>query len=288
MRFALALTLLALAASASHAGVIRARVYDLRTGLPLRMANAFIIEAKLSAQTDSTGWFVMDRVPSGDPILRVQASWYDAWIDTVHVANASDTVRLQIPLRRVPVPGTLSGLVVSEGKPVRHAHIRVNGVQLEETSDDDGLFSFYGAPPRPDTLQVSALGFDPVRASFLGEETRNTAIVVDLGRSLLAGGRKTDPVLRNPVDTVACVRFTLPDTSKVRTVQSLRRRLVTLDILQGDRPVRKLMWWKTLPSEYTVAWDGRDDAGQALPAGKYRWRLVFDTEPAIEGEISKR
>lgn len=277
-----------LLATSAHAGVIRARVYDAKTGLPLRMANAFIIEAKLSAQTDSTGWFVMDRVPSGDPILRVQASWYDAWIDTVHVANAGDTVRLQIPLTRVPVPGTLSGLVVSEGgKPVRHAHIRVNGSEIEETSDDDGLFSFYGVPPRGDTMQVSALGFDPVRVTFLAEETRNTAVMVDLGRSLLAGGRKTDPVLRNPVDTVACVRFTLPDTSKVRTVQSLRRRLVTLDILQGDRPVRKLMWWKTLPSDYTVAWDGRDDALQALPAGKYRWRLVFDTQPAIEGEINK-
>lgn len=283
----LALLALLLATSAD-AGVIRARVYDAKTGLPLRMANAFIIEAKLSAQTDSTGWFVMDRVPSGDPILRVQASWYDAWIDTVHVANASDALRLQIPLTRVPVPGTLSGLVISEGsKPVRHAHIRVNGSEIEETSDDDGLFSFYGAAPRADTMQVSALGFDPVRATFLGEETRNTAVLVDLGRSLLAGGRKADPVLRNPADTVACVRFNLPDTTKTRTVQSLRRRLVTLDILQGERPVRKLMWWKTLPSDYLVAWDGRDDAGQAVPAGKYRWRLVFDTQPATFGEITK-
>src|SRR5262249_12783645 len=148
----------------------------------------------------------------------------------------------------------------------------------------------YGVPVGPQTLEFVALGYDVVPMPVMMEEGRNNVVHVDLGHSLAAGGSGPKPLAASSVsDTVGCVRFMVADTSKVPTrMSSFARRQGTVEILSGDKVVRKLMAWATAPGPYTVAWDGRDNDGKAVAAGTYRFRAKGDQDPPIEGEFVKR
>ena len=124
----------------------------------------------------------------------------------------------------------------------------------------------------------------------LVEEGRNNVVHVDLGHSLAAGGAGPKPIAMASLgDTVGCVRFIVPDTSKVPSRRSaLAQRHVTVEILSGEQVVRKLMDWSTIPGNYTVPWDGRDDTGKLVASGNYNYRAKVDSNPVLEGKFVKR
>jgi hypothetical protein len=297
-RVALAAFLSLVSALPSGAGVIRGVVLETKSGAPVAGARAYTYVpgqmnvVQTQGVSDSTGVFFLKDVPAGVITVRVQAPWHDPWAGTVSMGGDRDTERVEARLSRVPIPGTLSGVVTFEGgaKPGRHAHIRVKGTELDATADDAGQFVLFGVPVGPQTLEFVALGYDVVPMPALMEEGRNNVIHADLGHSLAAGGSGPKPLAASSIsDTVGCVRFTVPDTSKAPSRMSmLSERHVTVEILSGDKVVRKLMDWATAPGAYTVTWDGRDDTGKSVPAGVYHYRAKIDQDTPIEGDFTKR
>jgi hypothetical protein len=281
-----------------QAGVVRGTVVEASSGHPIGNARAYTFlpgqanTVQAQAVTDSTGIFWLTNVPPGTITVRVQAPWHDPWAGTVSMGSESDTERVDAKLNRVPIPGSVSGKVTFEGgtKPGRHAHMRVRGSEVEATADDDGLFAAYGVPVGQQTLEFVALGYEMVSMPVMSEEGRNLVVHPDLGHSLAAGGSGPKPSVPSSVsDTVGCIRFGVRDSSKTtRAMSSLAMRHVTVEILSGDRVVRKLMDWATMPGYYTVVWDGRDDTGKPVPAGTYRYRAQADQDPAFEGQFVKK
>ena len=70
----------------------------------------------------------------------------------------------------------------------------------------------------------------------------------------------------NPFNATTFIKFALP-----------RETSVMLDIydVRGGK-VRSLVATRQLPGEYSVMWDGTDDAGSAVPSGIYTYRLRTD------------
>jgi hypothetical protein len=281
-----------------RAGVIRGTVRESRTGPAIPGANAYSFApgqtntVQTQARTDSSGVFYLMNVPAGVVTVRVQAPWHDAWSGTVSMGGESDTERVDAYLTRQPVPGAVSGVITFEGgtKPGRHAHLHVKGTDMESTADEDGQFTLYGVAVGPQTFEFVALGYDVVTMPVLVEEGRNNIVHMDLGHSLAAGGSGPKPtVMASLADTVGCIRFAVEDTSKVPSRRSaLAQRHVTVEVLSGDRVVRKLMDWSTVPGSYTVPWDGRDDRGKLVASGNYSYRAKVDSDQVLQGQFAKR
>jgi len=72
----------------------------------------------------------------------------------------------------------------------------------------------------------------------------------------------------NPFNARTTLRFDLAQRS--------RARLVVYDVT--GRAVRKLYDRVAVPGAYAVDWDGRDDAGHAMPGGVYFYRLETDRD----------
>jgi translation initiation factor IF-1 len=293
---ALAVLLSLASAPPCGAGVVRGVVLETKSGRPVAGARAYsyvpgqVNTVQTQAMTDTSGVFWLNNVPAGVVTLRVQAPWHDPWAGTVSMGGETDTEKVEARVARVPVPGTISGLITFEGgaKPGRHAHIRVKGTDLDGTADDLGQFAMYGLPVGPQTLEFVALGYDVVPMPVLMEEGRNNVIHADLGHSLVAGGTGPKPTAAvSLADTVGSVRFTVVDTSKTPAHISNTQRHVTVEILSGDKVVRKLMDWATPPGLYTVTWDGRDDTGKPVSAGTYHYRAKVDQDQPIEGDFIK-
>src|SRR5262245_9376912 len=151
----------------AEAGVVRGRVLEKGTEKPINQARAFVVGSTDIVTSDSTGSFLLRNVPAGLATIRVQAAWQDLWSGSVSLGGQTDTAKVAVRLTRVPAPGTISGLVTFEGgaKPGRHAHVRVISNALESVADDDGLFTLYGVPVGEQTLQVVAMGYDPVKVN---------------------------------------------------------------------------------------------------------------------------
>jgi hypothetical protein len=281
----------------SQAGVIRGTVRESKDGPVIPGARAYSFlpgqenAVQTQAQADQNGVFFLTNVPAGVLTVRVSAPWHDAWSGSVSMGGDADTEKVEAYLTRQAIPGAISGVITFEGgtKPGRHAHVHVKGSVLETTADELGQFTLFGVQVGPQTIEFVALGFDMVTEPVLLEEGRNTVMHVDLGHSLAAGGSGPKPTTMASIsDTVGCVRFTVQDTSKVPSrMSSMAERHVTVEILSGDRVVRKLMDWSTIPGPYTVAWDGRDDSGKFVASGNYSYRAKVDQDPPFEGQFVK-
>ena len=294
---ALAAVLSLASAVAGEAGVIRGVVLDAKTGRPLQEARAFTYvpgqtnAVQTQGVSDSDGVFWLSNVPAGSVTVRVSAQWHDPWSGTVSMGGETDTEVVVVRVNRQPIPGIVSGVITADGgkKPGYHAHVALQGTDLDATADSSGQFTLFNAPMGPHTLQVVALGYDMVPVPVVIEEGRTNIVHADLGRSLAAGGGHSKSSPASSADTVGCVRFTVVDTSKSqnRRTFAVGERHVTVEILSGERVVRKLMDWATTPGLYTVAWNGRDDAGKPVAKGTYRYRAKVDQDAPIEGEIVK-
>ena len=285
-------------AAASQAGVVRGSVLETGSGRPVQGARAYIFlpgqanTVYSQALGDSAGVFWLAKVPPGVITVRVQAPGHDQWAGTVSMGGETDTETVSVRLNRVAAPGAALGVITTEGgtKPGRLAHVGVKGTTLDAQADTSGQFVLYQVPAGPQTLRFVALGYDPVSVPIVAEEGRNIVVRADLGHSLVAGGPAPKPMpVAALADTVVNLRFDVMDTTTmVRRPGGPPPRHVTLEILSGDRVVRKLMDWDTSPGAYTVPWDGRDDTGKALPAGSYRFRRTVSPDPPVEGDITKK
>jgi len=294
---ALAVLAMAALAPASQAGVVRGSVLETNSGRPVKGARAYTFlpgqanTVYSQALGDSAGVFWLARVPPGVITVRVQAPGHDQWAGTVSMGGETDTEKVVVRLNRVAMPGLASGVITAEGgrKPGRLAHIGVKGTSLDAQADSSGQFFLYQIPVGPQTLQFVALGYDPVIVPIVAEEGRNTVVHADLGHSLVAGGPAPKPMpVAALADTVVNLRFDVLDTTTVRRPGGAPMRHVTIEIRSGERVVRTLMDWDTAPGAYTVAWDGRDDTGKAVPAGSYRFRRTVSPDPPVEGDIVKK
>ncbi|HKA23680.1 MAG TPA: carboxypeptidase regulatory-like domain-containing protein [Candidatus Eisenbacteria bacterium] len=280
------------------AGTIRGHVLETKSGKPVTTGRAYTFlpgnqnTVNAQAVTDSLGNFEMRNVPPGVITLRVQAAWYDNWTGSVTMGGDTDTARVEVRLSKVAIPGSASGIVTCEGgtKPGRHAHVMVKGIQdVEGMADTSGQYVVYNIPAGPQTLQVVALGYDMIDVPVLVEEARNMVVSPDLGRSLVGGSKSKPQRAAGIADSVGSVRFMVQDTSSAATrTTRLIVRHVKVEILSGDKVVRKLMDWSTSPGPYTVRWDGKDDTGKSLPAGTYRSRVKIDEDPPMEMELIKK
>ncbi|MBM3287746.1 MAG: hypothetical protein FJY88_10420, partial [Candidatus Eisenbacteria bacterium] len=75
----------------------------------------------------------------------------------------------------------------------------------------------------------------------------------------LSAGLVLDPAQPNPFETDARITLRIPYEGRVR--------LLIVD--SSGRAVRTLMDETCVPGERSVVWDGRSDAGRALPSGVY-------------------
>jgi translation initiation factor IF-1 len=280
-----------------RAGVVRGVVLESKSGRPLPGARAYTYlpgqanAVSSQAMSDSMGVFWLTNVPAGVITLRVQAAWHEAWTGTVTMGGARDTAKVEAQLVRVPIPGSASGVITFEAgtKPGRHAHVGVKGTEVEATADDSGQYIMYGVPVGPRTLDVVALGYDMIHVPILVEEGRNSVVSIDLGHTILGGGSSAKPGPEvSLADSAAYVRFMVADTAQVQGRMPATPRHVKVEILSGDRIVRKLMDWTTVPGPYSVVWDGRDNSGKLVAAGTYRYRTSIDSDPPIEGDIVKK
>jgi hypothetical protein len=95
------------------------------------------------------------------------------------------------------------------------------------------------------------------------------------GRTGIGDGGTEVPVPRtfaleqntpNPFNPQTSISFTVPEDASGRVELAVYS-------LRGQR-VRTLVSDTKAPGRYTVAWNGRDDAGRALPSGVYLYRLT--------------
>lgn len=292
-----ALSMVALAA-VSQAGVVRGVVLETNSGRPVQGARVYSFlpgqANTVYSQTlgDSAGVFWLMKVPAGVITVRVQAPGHDQWAGSVSMGGETDTEKVSVRLNRVAAPGAALGVITAEGgtKPGLHAHVRVKGSDMDALADSSGEFVLYGIPVGPQTLQFVALGYDPVNVPVVAEEGRNLVLHADLGHSLVSGSPAPKPMpVAALADTVVNLRFDVSDTTTVPHVRgAVSVRHVKIEILSGDKLVRKLMDWNTGPGAYTVPWDGRDDTGKVVPAGTYRFRRTISPDPPVEGDIVKK
>ena len=99
--------------------------------------------------------------------------------------------------------------------------------------------------------------------------------VADEGTGTTGIGRARFAVLPNPVRATALVRFGLRRDAPVR--------LAVFDL--AGRQVRSLVNAPMKPGDYSVRWDGRDDAGRRLSQGVYFLRLDADGERLVKKTV---
>lgn len=103
--------------------------------------------------------------------------------------------------------------------------------------------------------------------------------LVAVGPAAPAAGVALAPNAPNPFRGRTSIGFTLSQNGRVR-----------LDVFDAaGRRVRTLADGERAAGRQAVAWDGRDDAGRALPAGQYRYRLQLpDGTSAARGMVLLR
>lgn len=279
------LLLAALLASPAAAGTLKGVAIDDVTGHPVSDAQvALIIDPVRSVHTDSLGAFAFRGVAPGTWTVQIAGIFYEVWSTEVRIGER-DTVNVQARLTPMPIPGALAGIVTTAGgkRGVRHAHVAIEDLALEGVSDDDGTFWLDGVPAGSHRVRITALGCDPVSLSAMVEPSRGSYVAVDLP----ASGRKAPRETFLPAaDTAAVIRFAVPDTALTAGLGS--KRPVRLEILRQDRPVRVLVKGVLAAEAYAIYWDGRDDRGQKLAPGPYRYRLLIAERPAAEGDLVLR
>ncbi len=156
----------ALQSQVTTSGSITGTVSDASTGNPIVGAFVFVsIGAQnwygnlgyLKAQTDSTGTYEIDGVPSGNQVVKTSATGYEYSVQTVTIV-ANDTVIANFALNETPPPpvGTITGTVSdsSTGLPLAGVNVSIRedfdsrcfGPRdnvLFATTDANGNYSIY-------------------------------------------------------------------------------------------------------------------------------------------------
>jgi hypothetical protein len=119
------------------------------------------------------------------------------------------------------------------------------------------------------TFEVLAAGDPQIRIDALdGRDAMNQTVTVTGGitpvGSSLPAVTQLGPARPNPARGAATISFSLAERGAVDlTIYAVDGRMVRA-LTQGPRE----------PGEYSLVWDGRDDDGNAVPAGVYYTRLV--------------
>lgn len=141
-------------AAAQNSGSIEGVVVDSATGVPIAGVSVYFGSDKApsyEAETNASGQFRFTGMANGDYGSHFQKSGYvsqfsgsvNSALKPVHIAGGPEPVRLTVPLARY---GKLRGRVLdAEGKPVAGAKVTL--APLEETTDDQGQFSFSQITP---------------------------------------------------------------------------------------------------------------------------------------------
>jgi hypothetical protein len=125
------------------------RIVDKTTGAPVQTAVVRFGDLQRAAIADSTGRFVLDRVPQGTHYMEVARLGYESTMDFVRIVADDDTLLIEL----VPQPLVLEGITALSNRLERrrnHATTIVRAFdagRLASASDDLKHFlSSYGGP----------------------------------------------------------------------------------------------------------------------------------------------
>ena len=79
-------------------GVVKGFVYDITSGEPIMFANIIVENTSLGASTDINGFFVINKVPKGKQILKIQNMRLADTTINVHVIREK-TINKKIKIR---------------------------------------------------------------------------------------------------------------------------------------------------------------------------------------------
>ena len=96
--FILLLFSLSFVIASAQNGVVKGFVYDITSGEPIMFANIIVENTSLGASTDINGFFVINKVPKGKQILKIQNMSFADTTITVNVLSEK-TINIKIELR---------------------------------------------------------------------------------------------------------------------------------------------------------------------------------------------
>ncbi|WNR44347.1 carboxypeptidase regulatory-like domain-containing protein [Paenibacillus roseipurpureus] len=140
----------------------------------------------LSVLTDSTGFFTLSNVPTGDRVLTVTKDTYVGSYQSFSVTANNVTTLQPIHLEKVTVPPVLSsitGLIKSDdNQPLIDARVSVTGTTYAAMTDANGLFTISNMPVGVTDLDITKQGYTPIHLSGITV----TESVYDIGTIQLA------------------------------------------------------------------------------------------------------
>jgi protocatechuate 3,4-dioxygenase beta subunit len=272
-------------------GAIGGTVVDSATGEPLFHAHVFVRSAhgQGMAYTDSTGNYLIERLPVGTYLVRASAmGHYPAvYPESVAVAEGQTTEGIDFALRDCPrLQAGLGGYLVDgysqdeiEGATV----IAIGTEQSYQTQTDaNGEYLFAALEPGDYRIQVSASGYATGVYAGLAVlepgqvEAFTTPWVYPLNGvadlPVQSPARAEMSVGPNPFRTAATVRWMVPVGGQV----SLR----VVD--KSGRVVTTLQSGIQAAGRYSASWNGTDANGRRVASGVYFYRLDAPGVTGIE------
>lgn len=155
-----------------------------RESRPLSGANVSI--GALNTITNTDGYYILDKIPSGTHIINVSVKGYTGSSKSILVA---ENIVTHVDFVLEPLSGNISGQIRStEGRGIPSACVILVDLSMKVTADSDGFYSFRDIPPGEYTLKANASGYlDAHTRVFLqpGEDLRG--VDLELERIITAG-----------------------------------------------------------------------------------------------------
>ena len=180
------------ATSQDGAHLVRGRVVDAVSGVPVVRAEVSLLGLRRPAVTDSAGHFRLDRLIPASYLLRVEKKGYVSM--TWEVPAVDDTAvvhRFELrPLRVGSVSGEagtsfIRGRVVDQETqaPVPGAVVLVVGRPQPATTDSAGRFVHAGLAATPHVVQVSGIGYETITVEMAAGVESSVVHVLRLPQS---------------------------------------------------------------------------------------------------------
>ena len=160
------------------------------TGNKLAGATVSVNGTSLSITAGSDGSFTLTQVPQGLQTLTVSAASFQTKHVPVRVVPSTSVSAGTIALTRITI-GTVIGTVTdATGNKLAGATVSVNGTKISTPTGSDGSFTLTQVPQGPQTLTVSASGFNSATTSVTvmgGQTVSAGTITLTLGTGTVTG-----------------------------------------------------------------------------------------------------
>jgi len=182
-------------------GVVRGRVTDVETRVPLRGASVVLSwresgarrSRTLEAESDTAGVFTFCGAPVGERLMvRARFAGESSRGEAVEVGAAGEAdVEIAVDAPHARILGRV--LEARTGRPIAAATIELRGTPLRHVTVEDGRFTFPAVPPGGYDMIVSHIGYRAVRDSVRLLFGTNMEVTIQLG---------PDAVAHTPIEVV--------------------------------------------------------------------------------------